>query len=347
MNLVLLPLWTIVDGRRRDMRIPWIFFVMSLFTSLAFSMALYLAFVERQIRYTPGPGSGPTRWRSAVGRLNHLRPAHVSPVKAMTEGVDHPLVGGGQRRRWPSTAEPLGQVHGGAADGRRPVGARGVADQHRGPDLDHEGDRPGRWPSRRRHPAGWTRWWPAAPVRDRRRSGGCRPPRRAPRPVRYRGAGRCPARGSTSPTVRAGRRPTGPGDPAVPRPPPPTRRRPAPPGHGRWRRWRTRNCRAVRRSASGGAASTSWAGVAAGSNPVRYRVGFPSRPAVNEAAQKTLVVTRWLTTSLVDHPAHRVGAAHWSRRRRSPGSSARRRRWRRSGAPVSPPGSNRRTGGPS
>jgi len=50
-NLVLLPLWTIVDGRRRDLRIPWIFFVMSLFTSLAFAMAVYLAFVERQVRY--------------------------------------------------------------------------------------------------------------------------------------------------------------------------------------------------------------------------------------------------------------------------------------------------------
>jgi hypothetical protein len=50
-NVVLLPLWTIVDGRRRELRIPWIFFVMSLFTSLAFSMALYLAFVERQVRY--------------------------------------------------------------------------------------------------------------------------------------------------------------------------------------------------------------------------------------------------------------------------------------------------------
>jgi hypothetical protein len=50
-NVLLLPLWTIVDGRRRGMRAPWIFFVMSLFTSLAFSMAMYLAFVERQIRY--------------------------------------------------------------------------------------------------------------------------------------------------------------------------------------------------------------------------------------------------------------------------------------------------------
>jgi glycopeptide antibiotics resistance protein len=51
-NAVLLPLWTIVDGRRRGLRAPWIFFVMSLFTSLAFSMAFYLAFVERQIRYS-------------------------------------------------------------------------------------------------------------------------------------------------------------------------------------------------------------------------------------------------------------------------------------------------------
>ena len=50
-NLVLLPLWTIVDGRRRGIRAPWIFFVMSLFTSLAFAMAFYLAFVERQNRY--------------------------------------------------------------------------------------------------------------------------------------------------------------------------------------------------------------------------------------------------------------------------------------------------------
>ena len=55
-NVVLLPMWTIVDGRRRGIRAPWIFFVMSLFTSLAFSMAFYLAFVERQIRYTGALG---------------------------------------------------------------------------------------------------------------------------------------------------------------------------------------------------------------------------------------------------------------------------------------------------
>ncbi len=51
-NVVLFPLWSITDGRRRGMRIPWIFFVMSLFTSLAFAVAFYLAFVERQIRYS-------------------------------------------------------------------------------------------------------------------------------------------------------------------------------------------------------------------------------------------------------------------------------------------------------
>jgi hypothetical protein len=50
-NLVLLPLWTIVEGRRRGLRVAWIFFVMSLFTSLAFSVAMFLAFTERQLRY--------------------------------------------------------------------------------------------------------------------------------------------------------------------------------------------------------------------------------------------------------------------------------------------------------
>ncbi len=50
-NLVLMPFWTIVDGRRRELRMPWIFFVMSLFTSLAFSIAMFLAFIERQLRY--------------------------------------------------------------------------------------------------------------------------------------------------------------------------------------------------------------------------------------------------------------------------------------------------------
>ena len=50
-NVVLFPIWTIVDGRRRGIAVPWGFFVMSLFTSFAFSMAAYLAVVERQVRY--------------------------------------------------------------------------------------------------------------------------------------------------------------------------------------------------------------------------------------------------------------------------------------------------------
>jgi len=50
-NVFLFPLWTIVDGRRRGLRQPWIFFVMSLFTSFGFAMGLYLAAVERQLRY--------------------------------------------------------------------------------------------------------------------------------------------------------------------------------------------------------------------------------------------------------------------------------------------------------
>jgi hypothetical protein len=50
-NLVLMPLWTIVDGTRRGLKWAAIFFVMSLFTSLAMSIAFFLAFMERQWRY--------------------------------------------------------------------------------------------------------------------------------------------------------------------------------------------------------------------------------------------------------------------------------------------------------
>lgn len=50
-NVVLLPLWTIVEGGRRGVKVAWIFFVMSLFTSLAFAMAMFLAVMERQLRY--------------------------------------------------------------------------------------------------------------------------------------------------------------------------------------------------------------------------------------------------------------------------------------------------------
>jgi len=50
-NVFLLPLWTMIDGPRRGMRGTWIYFVMSLFTSLGFAMGLYLAAQERQLRW--------------------------------------------------------------------------------------------------------------------------------------------------------------------------------------------------------------------------------------------------------------------------------------------------------
>ena len=51
-NVVLLPLFTIADGRRRGIRRPWLFFVSSLFTSCAFAYAFYFATIERQRRHT-------------------------------------------------------------------------------------------------------------------------------------------------------------------------------------------------------------------------------------------------------------------------------------------------------
>jgi hypothetical protein len=49
-NVILLPLFTIIDGRRRGIRHPWLFFVSSLFTSCAFAYAFYFATIERQRR---------------------------------------------------------------------------------------------------------------------------------------------------------------------------------------------------------------------------------------------------------------------------------------------------------
>jgi len=47
--VILLPLFTIVDGYRRALRHPWLYFVSSLFTSFAF--AFYFATIERQHRH--------------------------------------------------------------------------------------------------------------------------------------------------------------------------------------------------------------------------------------------------------------------------------------------------------
>lgn len=49
-NVLLLPLMTIIDGRRRGLGRPWLFFVATLFTSFAFGWAFYLATLERQRR---------------------------------------------------------------------------------------------------------------------------------------------------------------------------------------------------------------------------------------------------------------------------------------------------------
>ena len=50
-NLILFPLWTIIDGRRSGMRGSWLYFPMSLLTSYAFGIALFLAIRERQLRW--------------------------------------------------------------------------------------------------------------------------------------------------------------------------------------------------------------------------------------------------------------------------------------------------------
>lgn len=50
-HVILLPLFTIIDGRRRGIRQPWLFFVASLFTSFAFAFAFYFATIERQRRH--------------------------------------------------------------------------------------------------------------------------------------------------------------------------------------------------------------------------------------------------------------------------------------------------------
>jgi hypothetical protein len=59
-NVILLPLFTIVDGYRRGVRRPWLYFVSSLFTSFAFAWAFYLATVERQRRLAAAPDAAAT-----------------------------------------------------------------------------------------------------------------------------------------------------------------------------------------------------------------------------------------------------------------------------------------------
>jgi hypothetical protein len=56
-NVLLFPLWTIIDGRRLGMNRPWIYFVLSLLTSFGFAMGLYLAAHERQLRWLHARGA--------------------------------------------------------------------------------------------------------------------------------------------------------------------------------------------------------------------------------------------------------------------------------------------------
>jgi hypothetical protein len=50
-NVILLPLFTIIDGYRRGIRRPWLYFLSSFFTSFSFPLALYFATLERQRRH--------------------------------------------------------------------------------------------------------------------------------------------------------------------------------------------------------------------------------------------------------------------------------------------------------
>mgnify|MGYP003388167666 CR=1 FL=1 len=50
MSLLLFPLWSIVDGRRRGIKHAWLFCGFILFASSAFAWAAYLAVAERQHR---------------------------------------------------------------------------------------------------------------------------------------------------------------------------------------------------------------------------------------------------------------------------------------------------------
>ena len=51
MSVLLFPIWSIVDGRRRGIKHAWLFCGFILFASSAFAWAAYLATVERQHRH--------------------------------------------------------------------------------------------------------------------------------------------------------------------------------------------------------------------------------------------------------------------------------------------------------
>ncbi len=57
-NVVILPIVTIVDGLRRGIAKPWLFFAATLFASFTFGWAFYLLTVERQRRLAAGLAIG-------------------------------------------------------------------------------------------------------------------------------------------------------------------------------------------------------------------------------------------------------------------------------------------------
>lgn len=50
-NLIIMPLWTISEGRRCGMKASWWYFPMSLVTSFAFGIAMFLAIQQRHLRW--------------------------------------------------------------------------------------------------------------------------------------------------------------------------------------------------------------------------------------------------------------------------------------------------------
>jgi len=52
-NAVIFPVWTIAEARRSQMRAGWLYFPMSVLTSYAFALALFLALRERRLRLPP------------------------------------------------------------------------------------------------------------------------------------------------------------------------------------------------------------------------------------------------------------------------------------------------------
>jgi hypothetical protein len=63
-SLIVLPVFAIVDGRRRGVRQPWLYFALILFTTLTFAWAFYLATIERQRRVS-GAEADVTQVRSS------------------------------------------------------------------------------------------------------------------------------------------------------------------------------------------------------------------------------------------------------------------------------------------